>query len=581
MEPWVQQLTAPLQTAWQHVPIKAVVLLLGLGVLLLVLTNFKTTYDYKRWSQSPNNDQLVQPPRLPYTIPWLGSALSLLSPTPGCFWDYLAINHATKAGALAVLLGGERMYVLFSPVALQALYKARKVSRHVQTEKALVDGFGMERSEVVRYFDSDGSGTVGKDGKRVDRFAQQENIMINYLFKHEPACGLNRDFERLLVEELREYKKQVPTQGKEIDVCAWIKLMMGRASTKAFMGTELFKAYPTMLEDFLEFDDIIMTLFFGIPRFMAPGAYAVREKLLQGLQDWHKHIQVDTEPILSPDSPQRWDPALGARCLRARHIMYKEVHLNARSKASQDLGFLFALSSNSIPTAAYMLMHILDPAADPTLLSRVKTELTKSWLPDGSAVDIERMSAQPLLQSIFYEVLRIYMDFLITRHCDEDTVLPTVDPRETTTKSNNKDNKNQTAPLLFPAGSTILAPTWLGHHDPAFWTSPPHTVFYPERFLTTDPESDETIFSLANANGKVFPFGGGKTICPGRTFAKQEVFTCLAWVLRVFEVEVEGFVDSKGRGREGFPPLQKQFTGTGIMGVDGDLRVRVKGKEGE
>lgn len=550
---------------WPHPPAHV------LGALLVVALTFFVTYlrtrrEYQKWVQNANG-RPVPPPRLPYTIPWLGSALSMLSRIPGQFWDHLAAHHANKAGAITVLLGGERMHVLFSPVALQALFKARHVTRHVQTVKALVSGFGMEQAECERYFDVEGKGTEEKGGKRIDRMAQQEHIMVNYLFKHEAACGLTMDFERLLVDELKEYSSQLPSDGTEVNLCDWIKTMMGRASTKAFMGTEIFEAYPSMLEDFLEFDDIIMTLFFDIPRFMAPGPYRIREKLLQGLQDWHNHIDVHTTDILPPDSPQRWDLKLGARCLRARHIMYKEVHLNPRSKAAQDLGFFFALSSNSIPTAAYMLMHILDPNADPWLLRRVQTELNSSWQPDKTALDIEKLSSQPLLQSIFYEVLRLYMDFMITRHCDEDTVLPTTD-----TSAQN--------PLLFPKGTTILSPTWLAHHSPTYHSAP--STFDPERYLLPSPSnSNEPMFSLANTGGKLHPFGGGKTICPGRTFAKQEVFCLLAWVFREFEVESKEFVDGEGEARKEFPVLAKQLTGTGILGLEGDLRVRVRVKGGE
>ena len=73
-----------------------------------------------------------------------------------------------------------------------------------------------------------------------------------------------------------------------------------------------------------------------------------------------------------------------------------------------------------------------------------------------------------------------------------------------------------------------------------------------------------------------FPFGGGKTMCPGRTFAKQEVFVALALVVLTFDVEFLGFVDGKRRATNKFPGLRTTYLGSAVLNMDGDAQVRIR-----
>ena len=71
--------------------------------------------------------------------------------------------------------------------------------------------------------------------------------------------------------------------------------------------------------------------------------------------------------------------------------------------------------------------------------------------------------------------------------------------------------------------------------------------------------------------------------CPGRHFARQEVVAIVAILLTNFDVEFLSFVerDEKGvkdlgRGAEKFPRMAKALPGNQVMGLKGDMRVRIK-----
>jgi len=128
----------------------------------------------------------------------------------------------------------------------------------------------------------------------------------------------------------------------------------------------------------------------------------------------------------------------------------------------------------------------------------------------------------------------------------------------------------------------MMAPSYINHYDKALWESEldeaPTDAFCPDRFLKTDPDTGVTTFTTTGKAGKFFPFGGGRTICPGRVFAKQEVLAAVAIVLLDFDIEALGYLDQNGNAVENFPGLRDAYQGTAITVMDGDIKVRMKKK---
>jgi cytochrome P450 len=241
--------------------------------------------------------------------------------------------------------------------------------------------------------------------------------------------------------------------------------------------------------------------------------------------------------------------------------MYMYKGLTMQSRAASDLGFIFGLSSNAIPASCWMLLHILDPNGDKTLLPRVLAELETVRTSHDDGINISTLVSLPLIQSILQETLRLYTDVLVARDINADLTLP-VD-----------EGKRQ---VQFRKGDLVMVPSWLGQRDEERWNNPPHDVFYAERFLKRDPETGVDVFTMAGTAGKFFPFGGGKTICPGRVFAKQEVLAAVATVLLNYDILPISFLDGQGKKTDKFPCLAKTFGGPGVIPIQGDMEVRMK-----
>ena len=78
----------------------------------------------------------------------------------------------------------------------------------------------------------------------------------------------------------------------------------------------------------------------------------------------------------------------------------------------------------------------------------------------------------------------------------------------------------------IPAGTTLVVPPWVVHRDPRWWTDP--ETFRPDRFAG---DSDRPEYAY-------FPFGGGPRHCIGMRFARMEMKTVVATLLREYELEL-------------------------------------------
>ncbi|MFS7972563.1 putative cytochrome P450 [Helianthus anomalus] len=77
---------------------------------------------------------------------------------------------------------------------------------------------------------------------------------------------------------------------------------------------------------------------------------------------------------------------------------------------------------------------------------------------------------------------------------------------------------------------TLLIPNlWKLHRDPNVWSDP--YKFRPERFLTDKKDID-----LKGQHYELLPFGSGRRMCPGVSFALQSLHLTLASLIQGFEL---------------------------------------------
>ena len=162
-------------------------------------------------------------------------------------------------------------------------------------------------------------------------------------------------------------------------------------------------------------------------------------------------------------------------------------------------------------------------------------------------VDATKLCDQPLLQSIYAEVLRLYSTNVLNRSPASDFRL---------------------GGWHFKKSEPIIISSYNAGRDASVWNQGildnPHSVdeFWARRFVW-DPkdfnsgpvrssvssqqtskeghaQSIEPSFSLNGTAGAWIPYGGGLRMCPGRHFAKEEIILTSAIMLTSFDIELLG-----------------------------------------
>ena len=170
------------------------------------------------------------------------------------------------------------------------------------------------------------------------------------------------------------------------------------------------------------------------------------------------------------------------------------------------------------------------------LLAAATAEIDECWIEEadgGLALDVIKLTSQPLLQSMHAEVLRKYVAVYIAR---------TTEYGET-----------QVLDYQISKSKFLVINSAIAHMDERNWNlgsrgEYPVRKFWGERFLTQSTEtSDEANdnndrakpkYSLSQYKGAWVPFGGGIHQCPARHWVKTKMLVSLAMISGTFEIEL-------------------------------------------
>jgi cytochrome P450 len=261
-------------------------------------------------------------------------------------------------------------------------------------------------------------------------------------------------------------------------------------------------------EDFRLFDDNFHYFMIPLPRWVyswfLPKTFQARSRLNSS---WLKTLY----------------PSRESEFIRARTTQYlnNADWLPEKDHGGNQTGIFWGSLGNTIPAVFWSLFYILqDKKAVETIKQEIDTYLPVFSLDNGtddSLVDEwtpEKLNSCVYLESAINETLRLAGSPLMIRKCQQETQIVLQDGRTLTVKPNE----------------TVAYLAAITHLDENLFSEPNKFIF--DRFVNKNAES---------VSGYM-PFGGGKSICPGRFFAKNEMKICLAMLLRYMEYK---FVDTK------------------------------------
>ena len=171
---------------------------------------------------------------------------------------------------------------------------------------------------------------------------------------------------------------------------------------------------------------------------------------------------------------------------------------------------------------------------DPALHMLIKEEVRPAVKPYGVNTHF-LVDSCPQLRSVFHEAMRLTKRDIGIRKIEKPTLLG--------------------GKLLSSGNAVILATCQLHENRDVFG----HNVhkFDPNRFLERPELSRSSSFK---------PFGGGRTYCPGRVFAMQEIFSFIAFLFHHWDIELTSIVgeDKRSNGKQKFPVADDSTITLGI-----------------
>ncbi|KAK6387055.1 hypothetical protein LTS17_000321 [Exophiala oligosperma] len=553
-------------------------ILFGVPLILLttcLLTWIITTINFHRTIgkfrtrelDPSNSSQAIPPPVLPYFIPWLGSALTFLNENPGSFWRMLRSRLSatgTNVQVCTILLGGKRAHIVNSAAAVQSLFRSKQVSRDLFNFQLATQALGTSKEDADAMFPP--TGHEFHSQQHENKKDGMEALNHEFLLSQNAVNTLTAKFIEAFQDSLDGLEFETG-EWKTMDLLSWMRRSIFESAVRALFGTKILEMNPTLAEQFWEYEAGFLPRMYGVPKLVKPKAYSCMDGLLDKTQAWIEYALAQHGGV-APEEPD-WEPLMGSQVVRARHRYYDKIGLSSRGKAAFDLGFLFGLAGNTVPATSWLLAHLLSPETLDDVLGRVTKEVENARQPDNG-VNMAVLMAQPLLNSAFTEMMRHYVDCLVTRQLKTDLVMDG---------------------YLLRKDDLIMAPSSLSQHD-VFWErnyEPSAYTWYAERFMRRHDDQrqiagESNIFSSSWAAGKYFPFGGGTHICPGRVFAKQKVLGAVTAFFLKFDVQfVEysgkdwmGNVVGLGKDASAFPRVKQQYAGNGTLAIDGDIRVRIR-----
>lgn len=280
--------------------------------------------------------------------------------------------------------------------------------------------------------------------------------------------------------------------GSAVPLHDFIGLLIFVAGSDALFASSVFN--PPMYQDFKKFDRGTFYLAAGIPAFVLRAADSGRKALLKTL------------------SSLKRDGDNNLPLIERRHVVFNKYNLSDKDFAAADLSLFWAGNTNTINIAFWVVYHA---ASDPQLLEKIHAEIeqatgdaerTKHDLP---ALTEPLLSDMPIMESTIYECLRMYAGSLMLREAMADFSF----------KLSNGDT------LHAKKGERFSVFPRACHMDGEIFEQPDE--FRYDRFI-----------GKKALQSKLFPFGGGSNICPGRFFAISEFKLALTMLFSLFDMEL-------------------------------------------
>ena len=531
-------------------------------IVTLILTRTLSSRHARPTIASKDNARTV--PEVPYWLPILGHIPNMAINADGFV---KGLRSQYSKGIFALNFGGSKHNILYSPGLATALLnqKTSNADSHDVTRGILSNVFGFPTNEHAKY------DTALPDmmacyrhllsdpslAQLVDRTAKsiQTNVMSLVTFASSPV-------DQTLWERVSDVSLTKDKKGEEVVEASMLPLIRdfcAHSANASIMGSNFLDNYPNIFDEVWTLDYGILMLAAGLPRWVPipslTRAHIARKRIIDALSVFHIAMQKHRR---GEDPGPEWrDLDDVGNLVKARMDVYEKYDFSIRGRAAIEHSLVWAANANSNALVFWMLNRIY---ADKEVLEKLREEIAPyvkvvqpkqefkiPEQPRFDEFDVEGLCTQcPLLKSCYVESLRFDAAPWSLKMVEQDFVL----------QSREKDAQG----WLLRKGEYVhaahdLHSTNPAHfEDPMTWKADRHI----KRLDGEKPTADM---------GTIRPYGGGSSMCKGRSFAFKEIMVFTAGIISLWDMEAAG-------GGEWKMPRHKKATG--VYGTNDTTRVWLK-----
>ena len=446
----------------------------------------------------------TRPPVVRGGAPLLGHALEFGKDPRG----FLERCHAHYGDVFTVRFPGTRRTFLMNPFDYPAYFKHRDLT---------FEEFGTEV----------GCRVFGYTRKQAEHLSPAHiNHQLHTFMRGDPLHAMSERMQQKLEERLFGLPEG---KWQEAGLFEWGHEHIFAAATDAVFGDGIYN--DALQAAYTKLDRHFGLLALGVPAWMIPGCASAQRTLAK---------------CLSEPGPNC------AQIITERRLWFDERGLPLKARGHVEAGVLWAAQANTVAAAFWTLLFVLrDNSARNALLDEVRSIAgeRRPTAPGERLFSKQDLKAMVKLDSAVTEMNRLTTAPMVPRRAERDAVLTLESGRQIEIL---KDEDL----VLFPPVVQL---------DPDVYESP-HEFRY-DRFWSEDGRPKRWTKGGERVHFHMLPFGGGKSMCPGRFFAVNEFKITVATLLAWFDLELLS---------DGVPPFDLRRTGFGTYPPTHDVRFRFR-----
>lgn len=471
-----------------------------------------------------------------------------------------------------VVFAGVSNYVISGPESVAAYFKeSRDLSNSTRNVIIMEKAFGCPR-HLLHQFQSGAA----------DQNSNDISVQVDQLIHKSVNMGLaGQDLEAVTTHFQEHYTEHLMQSAAELgndwvqceDICSLVEDHVFESAAHALFGPFMLSLNPNLARDFWAFNKYFRPLVVGVPRWLSPAAYKARDTMVESIKRWQRHASLHYTP--EELGGVDWEPLWGSKVVRERQVLLTRRRIvDETARAAENLAIMWAFNANSVTASVWML---LQSAQDTALAMRVCQCIQTTvinYSSDASHTphfDLGKLLSDDLLQSIYAETLRVRFAALVIRQ-------PTTD---------NFSFRG----WHIKKHEVLSLSTYNQAMDPTVWNSggpnDPHPLmsFWSDRFIVKPDDADsgplkgprrrsqhrrddKPYFSMEGLASSWIPYGGGRSHCPGRHFAKREMMLTTALFLHTLDIEITTM-----------PEMDLRLFGFGSVPIKGKVPCRIRRRQ--